>query len=313
MTTIKFNKNFACTYGVVEQVAPQVRRIVAENPSPYTFYGTGTYIIGRGRVAVIDPGPNDHKHIDAVAAAVSGETITHILVTHTHLDHSPGCGILKTYADAPTYGYGPHGAGRIMSRDSVEEGADKAFVPDVKINNGDVISGDGWSVECVHTPGHTSNHVCYQLREQKALFSGDHVMAWSTSIISPPDGNLSDYLDSLALLLEGDDRVYRPTHGPAIANPRPFVQSYIEHRRQRIEQVIACLRQWHPPHKRHAAGHVPGPARQMYPAAARSVLSTLIYLIARDRVGTDTIDLRTVGIGCWTSPALNRRCKREEQ
>ncbi len=291
MSSIQFNKEFSCDYGMAEPVSPMIRRIVARNPGPYTFHGTGTYIIGHGDVAIMDPGPDDPRHTDAIINALTGERVTHILVTHTHRDHSPGCQPLKRLVGAPTYGYGPHGRGQILHDEIVEEGADMEFVPDIRVSHGEIIRGDGWSLECVHTPGHTSNHICYQLREEKALLCGDHVMAWSTSIISPPDGNLCDYLGSLNLLLERDDRTYWPCHGPAIFDPKPFVKSYITHRQNRINQVLDCLEKG----IHTITGMVPlmytGLPDPMYPAAARSVLSTLIYLIDLGAVSAERIGL----------------------
>lgn len=291
---IAFNKNFSCAYGTAERIAPLVRRIVARNPSPFTFYGTGTYIIGRGSVAIVDPGPSDASHITAIVDALRGEKITHILVTHTHLDHSPGCRLLRRHTDAPTYGFGPHGTGRLLSEEVVEEGADKEFVPDHKVKHGDIIEGEGWSIECAHTPGHTSNHVCYQLRESQMLFCGDHIMAWATPIISPPDGNLSDYLASLELLLGRDDELYWPCHGPSIDNPKSFVRAYVQHRLQRIDQVLDCLRRGMVRIDDMVPVMYTDLPASMYPAAARSVLSTLIYLIAQGMVTSDSPDLHAV-------------------
>ena len=219
-TKIPFLRELTFEYGHVEQIAPGIRRVIANNPSPFTFYGTGTYILGTGNVAVIDPGPADPAHIQAIVDGLKGETISHVLVTHTHMDHSPGCALLKAHTDAPTYAFGPHGAGKLEQGVPVEEGGDMDFRPDELVKHGDVIQGDDWSVECVYTPGHTSNHMCFQLREHKALFTGDHVMGWSTSIISPPDGDMMAYMVSLELLLERDDDVYWPTHGPAITEPK---------------------------------------------------------------------------------------------
>ena len=279
---------------MVEKIAPRIRRIVAHNPSPFTFYGTGTYIVGTGSVAIIDPGPNEKNHIKAVLSAVHDEEVTHILVTHTHLDHSPGCRLLKQSIDVPTYGYGPHGTGRILRGEAVEEGADVEFTPDIEVRHGDVLCGEGWSFECVHTPGHTSNHTCYQLQEDKILFCGDHIMAWATTIISPPDGNLADYLASLELLLNRDDKVYWPCHGPCIDNPKPFVKSYIQHRQQRLDEVLRCLEM--------GVGSIGDMvpiiytelSKSMYPAAARSVLSTLIYLLDKKMVTTDSPGLDSI-------------------
>ena len=284
---IPFRRDLDFEYGVSAVVSPYIRRVVANNPSPFTLYGTGTYILGRGNVAVVDPGPADPQHIDALLEATRGETITHLLVTHTHADHSPGCALLRGSCDAATYGYGPHGAGKQEEGVVVEEGGDMDFVPDVRVRHGEVIEGDGWSVECVYTPGHTSNHICYQLREERALFSGDHVMGWSTSIVSPPDGDMRSYMASLELLLERDDALYWPTHGPAITAPKPHVEAFIAHRVEREEQIKTCL-----------AGGV-GRIRDMvpsmyadlpefmYPAAARSVFAAMAYLVQRGEVTCD--------------------------
>ena len=281
---IRFNRSLDFEYGVLETVAPSVRRMIARNPSPFTFHGTGTYVVGHGRVAVIDPGPALEEHIEALAGALRDETVTHVLVTHTHRDHSPGCALLRRFTPAPTYGFGPHGSGRIRSEaagagEEVEEGADFEFEPDVAVRDGDVIECGGFSFECVHTPGHTSNHVCYRLREERALFCGDHVMGWSTTIVSPPDGHMGDYLASLDRLLAGGDRTYWPTHGAPIRDPGPFVESLIKHRHRRAREVEACLRD--------GLDTIPAMVRRMYhdlpaamhPAAARSVLSTVIHLV----------------------------------
>ncbi|MDX1431936.1 MAG: MBL fold metallo-hydrolase [Gammaproteobacteria bacterium] len=279
-----FTREFAFAYGVLEEVAPGVRRIVARNPSPFTWHGTGTYVLGRGNVAVVDPGPDLAEHVDALLDALEGETVTHLLVTHTHRDHSPACRAVQAATGAPSYGFGPHGSGRIEAGVQVEEGADYDFVPDVSVRHGDVVAGDGWSVECVYTPGHTSNHVCYQLREQRALFCGDHVMGWSTTIISPPDGDIRTYLDSLSLLLERNDRRYWPTHGAPIDDPKRVVKALIDHRLERVEEVRGCLAD--------GIREIPAMVARMYAdiptfmhrAAGRSVLATLLFMIAREEV-----------------------------
>ena len=279
---MQLDRNLDFEYGVIETVAPSVRRVIARNPSPFTFHGTGTYVVGRGQVAVVDPGPALEEHVEALARGLRGETITHVLVTHTHRDHSPGCALLRRFTPAPTYGFGPHGSGRPQAGEEVEvveEGADFEFEPDVTVRDGDVIEGDGFSFECVYTPGHTSNHMCYRLREEQALFCGDHVMGWSTTIVSPPDGHMGAYIASLERLLEGDDRTYWPTHGAPIRDPGPFVESLIEHRRLRARQIEACLRD--------GIDTIPAMVDRLYhdlpvamhPAAARSVLSTIIHLV----------------------------------
>jgi glyoxylase-like metal-dependent hydrolase (beta-lactamase superfamily II) len=236
---------------------------------------------------VVDPGPDLPEHVDALLTALEGETVTHLLVTHTHRDHSPACRPVQAATGARTYGFGRHGSGKIDSGVQVEEGADNDFVPDVTVADGDVITGDGWSVTCVHTPGHTSNHMCYQLREQNALFSGDHVMGWSTTIISPPDGDIASYLESLELLLERNDACYWPTHGDCIRDPKPLVRALIGHRLERAREIRACLADG----VDRIAGMVPRMyvdlPETMFPAAARSVFSTLIYLMERGQVSCE--------------------------
>jgi len=278
---IPFRRALDAAYGTAVQVSPLIRRIVANNPGPFTHRGTGTYIIGRGEVAVVDPGPMLATHIEALAASLTGERITHILVTHTHLDHSPASLPLQDTCGGVIAAYGRHGAGRIDRGHKVEVGGDVAFAPDVEVRDGDVLAGDGWTLDCVHTPGHTANHLCYHLREERALFTGDHVMGWSTTIVSPPDGDMGQYVDSLARLRDRDDRIYWPTHGPPITEPQRFVSALIAHRAYRAEQVRRCL----------AAGiediaeMVPvmyqDLPRGMSAAAARSVFSILIDMAER--------------------------------
>ena len=278
---IPYRRELSFEYGQCETISPNIRRVIAQNPSPFTLYGTGTYILGHGEVAVIDPGPADPAHIQALVDALEGETITHVLVTHTHMDHSPGCALLKQHRDAPTYAYGPHGAGKIAEGVQVEEGGDMDFAPDHEVRHGDIIEGGNWSVECVYTPGHTSNHMCFQLREERALFTGDHIMGWSTSIVSPPDGDMHAYVQSLELLLERDDALYWPTHGPAITEPKEHVRAFIAHRQEREAQIHDCLKQGYS----RIADMVPvmyvDTPEFMYPAAGRSVYAALEYMMAR--------------------------------
>ena len=285
MATIPFRRQLDFEYGTVSQIAPLIRRVIANNPSAFTLYGTGTYLVGRGDVAVIDPGPADPPHIEALLQATRGERITHMVVTHTHRDHSPGCRLLAEHTDASTYGYGPHGAGAGVQ---VEEGGDMDFEPDVTLRHGDTIAGDGWSLECVHTPGHTSNHLCFALPEDgsgnRVLFTGDHVMGWSTSVISPPDGDMASYMASLRLLLDRDDTVYWPTHGPAIEDPKPFVRSFIAHREEREQQILDALAAG----PQRIAELVPrlyaDVHRGLHAAAGRSVFAAMALLAQRGQV-----------------------------
>ena len=287
MVQIPYRRELEFDYGSVSQIAPGIRRVIANNPGPFTFHGTGTYILGTGNVAVIDPGPDDEEHIGAILAALDGETISHILVTHTHMDHSPGCRPLQALTGSPTYAYGPHGAGKLEQGVQVEEGGDMDFAPDHLVKHGDIIQGGDWTVECVYTPGHTSNHMCFALQEQKALFTGDHVMGWSTSIISPPDGDMAAYMQSLELLLERDDAVYWPTHGPSIIDPKTHVRAYIAHRIEREEQILKCIDEG----THSIRDMVPLMYRDtpefMYPAAARSVLAAMENLLRKNQVVAD--------------------------
>ena len=289
---IPFLRDFSFEYGRLEPVAPGIRRIVARNPSPFTFKGTGTYVIGAGQVAVIDPGPDLDEHVAALLAGLASERVTHILVTHTHRDHSPAARALQAATGAATYGFGPHAGGR-RGEAGAEEGGDWDFVPDVTVNDGDVIQGADWRFEAVHTPGHTSNHLCFALPEQGVLFSGDHVMGWSTSVIAPPDGEMSAYMASLDKLLGRREAVYWPTHGPAITAPHRHVRAFIAHRREREAGILDCL----------AAGPQSiaaivdklyiGLSPGLHRAAGRSVHAHLLDLVARDIVeadGPSTID-----------------------
>lgn len=279
-------KELRFEYGVLEQVSPNVRRLIAHNPSPFTYAGTGTYVVGRGSVAVIDPGPASPPHIENLVRALGDETVSHILITHTHLDHSPGARLLKERTGARTYGFGPHG-GNERPEDKVEEGADFAFVPDVALEHGDVIAGKGFTVEAVHTPGHCSNHLCFQLRSENLLFSGDHVMGWSTSVISPPDGNMADYLRSLNLLLGRDDLRYLPAHGAAVEDPKPLVAAFIAHRHAREAQIVTCLKSGPATIQAMVPKMYAAVAKQLYPAAARSVFAHVLHMLQTGVVATD--------------------------
>jgi glyoxylase-like metal-dependent hydrolase (beta-lactamase superfamily II) len=283
---IPFRREFAFEYGKLEPVAPGIRRIVANNPGPFTFRGTGTYVVGQGEVAVIDPGPDLAEHVDALLGGLADERITHILVTHTHRDHSPSAAAVKEATGAPTYGFGPHGGMRGIP--GIEEGGDWDFAPDIVTKDGDQIIGSGWRFEAVHTPGHTSNHLCFALPDQGILFSGDHVMGWSTSVIAPPDGDMAAYMASLDKLLQRNDSVYWPTHGPAITEPKEHVRAFIAHRREREAGVVACLEA--------GIGHIDAMVERLYVglnpnlkrAAGRSVLAHLIDLVNRGVAKTDS-------------------------
>jgi glyoxylase-like metal-dependent hydrolase (beta-lactamase superfamily II) len=283
---IPFRREFSFEYGRLEPVAPMIRRIVARNPSPFTFRGTGTYVVGAGPVAVIDPGPDLPEHVEALLAGLAGERVTHILITHTHRDHSPAARALQAATGAPTYGFGPHAGGH-RGEPAVEEGGDWDFVPDVTLRDGERIAGAGWLFEAIHTPGHTSNHLCFALPDNGVLFSGDHVMGWSTSVIAPPDGDMAAYMASLDKLLGRPDQVYWPTHGPAITEPQEHVRAFIAHRREREASILGCLRT--------GIGRIDAIIERLYVglqpalrrAAGRSVQAHLIDLVGRGLVESD--------------------------
>jgi len=271
----------------MDTLSPNIRRLVAQNPSAFTFYGTNTYILGTGRVAVVDPGPAMPDHIDALVKALTdqGEEVTHIFVTHTHKDHSPGVALLKNHFSAPCFAYGPHGSGALESGVVVEEGGDMDFRPDILVKDGDLIEGDGWSVECVYTPGHTSNHMCYSLTGEQALFTGDHIMGWSTSVIVPPDGHMGKYMASLQRLLERKDRIYWPAHGPAILDPEEHVQNFIDHRIGREKSILQLMRAGNNSIRDIVEVIYKDHPRSLHPAASLSVFASVIRLMEDGLIG----------------------------
>lgn len=286
---ISFNRTFDVAPGAIHEVAPGVRRILAPNPSPFTFTGTCSYVIGEGRVAILDPGPDDPAHVAALLKAVSGETVTHVIVTHTHRDHSPAVVPVVAATGAVTVGEGPHRPARplyIGEINPLDASADTAFVPDVVVHDGDVIEGEGWRLEAVATPGHAANHMAFALRGADLMFSGDHVMGWATSIVAPPDGSMGDYVASLEKLAHRSERLYLPGHGPAVTDAPAFVEDYLAHRRAREAAILRGLER---------AGTIPDLVRGIYigldprlvGAASLTVLANLEYLVARGVVATD--------------------------
>ncbi len=285
--------------GGCEQHEPLVRRVLAPNPSPYTFTGTQTWLVGAGSdVAVIDPGPagsgqsvGDPKdafgagHVEAILAAIGSARVAAILCTHTHRDHSPAAAPLKAATGAPIIGCAP----LVLSDDGprADSAFDPDYAPDQILADGEAISGDGWTLRAVATPGHTSNHLCFALDQSGALFTGDHVMAWSTSVVSPPDGNMADYMASLQKLHDREDRVYYPAHGPAVPNPRQLVRGMLGHRRQRERQILNELEKGPRPIPEMVAAMYKGLDPRLTGAAGRSVLAHLIDLEARALVRRD--------------------------
>lgn len=273
--------------GRVDQVSPLIRRVTAPNPGPFTFKGTGTYIVGRGEVAVIDPGPAIETHLEALLAALEGERVAHILVTHTHLDHSPLSRALQAKRGGEVLAFGPHGSGQPGFGDStvhVEEGGDLTFAPDRRLKDREIVSGPTYRIEAISTPGHTSNHLCFALAEEKALFTGDHVMGWSTSVIVPPDGDMSAYMASLERLLQRDDEILWPTHGPPVQDPKPFLAAFVAHRQAREAAILACLRDGVTRMRAIVARIYANVDVRLHPAAALSVRAHLEKLMREGRV-----------------------------
>ena len=275
-------------YGRCDQVSPLIRRVICNNPGPFTFLGTGTYIVGQGEVAVIDPGPDDPAHLEAILAAIPGERVGAIVITHHHADHSPLAGPLKGRTGAPIYGCA------VASHDDdddggikMEAGHDLAFKPDVSLCRGGKVGGPGWTLEAIPTPGHTSNHLCYALPQENACFTGDHIMGWSTTVITPPDGDMTDYLESLRRIRARGFSTLWPTHGPPVREVDAFIAAYLEHRQERIDQILGALKT--------------GPATigelvprlyadvdaRLHPAAARSMLAAMIHLVREGRLAAE--------------------------
>ena len=287
---IPFNRDFPLKPGVVDEVVPGVRRVLCDNPSPFTFTGTVSYIVGQGHVAIIDPGPDNEHHAQALLDAVKGESVTHIFVTHTHKDHSPNTARLKAATGATVYAEGVHRASRPRYESetiSSESGADRDFTPDVTLRDGDVVTGDGWALEAVSTPGHTANHLAFAWPEKKLMFIGDHVMGWSTSIVAPPDGSMIDYMASLEKLTQRGEDLYLPGHGQEIPDAIRYVKFLARHRKAREASILHRLAK--------GEADIPTLVRAIYigidprltGAAGYSVLAHLEDLVARHVVATN--------------------------
>jgi glyoxylase-like metal-dependent hydrolase (beta-lactamase superfamily II) len=285
-------------YGAAERVAPLIRRVIAENPSKFTYRGTGTYLIGHGDVVVIDPGPRLDSHRDALAAALQGERVRAILVTHCHADHSPLAAWMRDEFGAPTFGFGPHprpepGTEPVAPSDDgveIEESTDHDFTPDHVVADGEVVvSAGGLTVTGVHTPGHTSNHMCWALDApgERALFSGDHVMGWSTTVVSPPDGDMATYIDSLRKVAARADPVLWPTHGPPRDDAATYVAALVEHRLQREAAVLALVRTGVTTIPDLVAVLYADVREELHRPAGRSVWGHLVKLVAEGAVAFD--------------------------
>lgn len=282
---IPFVRALEVDYGRVDAVSPLIRRVTAANPGPFTFTGTGTYIVGRAGaragVAVIDPGPPDEAHLAALLSAVEGQSVSHVLVTHTHRDHSPLARPFAAAVGAPVLAARPP-ARIVHASGALDEDDDEAFAPDVVLAGGEVLEGDGWTIEAMATPGHASNHLAFVLREENALFSGDHVMGWSTTVVAPPDGDMAAYMASLEAVIDRRFRTIWPTHGGPITDPGPFLDAYQAHRLERESQILTGLADG----PRRIMEMVPSlyaaVDSRLWPAAGLSVWA---HLIALERAG----------------------------
>ena len=277
-----YNKKFNPNYNSFDNVDTNLRRLLAPNPSPFTFHGTGTYIIGKKEIAIIDPGPEINSHINRLLKILNNKNTVHLFITHTHCDHSPAAKIIKEKTKSITYGYGRYPHEKYDS--SFEEGHDLSFIPDVELKDGDIIKGYDWTIKAIHTPGHTSNHMCYGLEENEVLFTGDHIMGWATTVIIPPDGNMTSYMESLKKLLSLKYKIYYPTHGGAITEPRKFVKALIAHRKMREQQIITELSDSFLSIKAMVSKFYKSTDKRLWPAAEKSILATLISLQIRGKV-----------------------------
>nr|WP_315383713.1 MBL fold metallo-hydrolase [uncultured Sphingomonas sp.] len=275
--------------GLAMPLEPLVTRVLANNPSPFTNTGTQTYLVGTTDVAVIDPGPDDAEHLAALLAAIGGRPVRAILCTHTHRDHSPAAPALKAATGAPIIGCAPLVLDDAGPR--ADASSDTGYAPDTVLADGEQVAGQGWTLTAVATPGHTSNHLCFALEESGALFTGDHVMGWSTTVVAPPDGNMAAYMASLETLIAREqDRIYYPAHGDPIERPQRFVRGLAGHRKQREGQILRLLAEGVDTVPAMVARMYVGLDPQLHGAAGRSVLAHLLDLQARGRVAraTDT-------------------------
>jgi glyoxylase-like metal-dependent hydrolase (beta-lactamase superfamily II) len=288
--TLELDTNFDPRYGEAVDVAEGVLRITAPNPSPFTFHGTNSYVVGEHRLAVIDPGPPDESHMAALLRAIDGRPVSHIFVTHTHRDHSPLARPLAEATGAIVVAEGPHRSARAVKLDEMarlDASNDTEFRPDQAVADLELVEGDGWTLRAVLTPGHAANHAALALEGTGILFSGDHVMGWSTTVVAPPDGSMADYMASLDKLQEREDRLYLPGHGGAIDNPAAFVRGLKAHRKMRERAILERIAQGDRTISEMVATIYRDTDPRLFGAASLSVLAHLEDLVSKDAVVTD--------------------------
>jgi glyoxylase-like metal-dependent hydrolase (beta-lactamase superfamily II) len=287
---IVFEREAPPDYGQAVQVAPSVWRVTARNPGPFTFHGTNSHIVGEASLAIIDPGPNDPAHVEGLLAAAGGRTVTHIFITHTHLDHSGATERLVEATGAKTVGAGPHRPARplhIGEVNPLDASADLRFIPDLTIGDGETVAGDGWTLEAIATPGHTANHLAFALRGLDLILSGDHVMGWATTIVAPPDGAMADYMRSLDRLLARPEELYLPGHGGPVTAAHAYVRALKNHRRMREAAIMARLAAGDRVIAALVASIYRDTPAALHGAAALSLLAHLEDLVARGLVITE--------------------------
>jgi glyoxylase-like metal-dependent hydrolase (beta-lactamase superfamily II) len=284
MNSLEFDRNFEPPLGTAVRLSPLVRRITCDNPGPFTFTGTNTFIVGHQSVAVIDPGPDDAAHLAAVLNAVRGETVSHILVTHTHMDHSPLAAKLSAATGAKTYSAISPAKSMAVSDIRLDASVDHDFMPDVSLNDRDVVEGKGWALESVFTPGHMANHMSFGLKAEKALLVGDHVMSWATTVVAPPDGNMNDYMGSLRKLLKRDEAIYYPAHGPERRKPQALVRAILAHRQMREAAIFNRVKAGDSTIAEIVANIYADVDPRLHAAAGLSTLAQLEHLMEKGRI-----------------------------
>jgi glyoxylase-like metal-dependent hydrolase (beta-lactamase superfamily II) len=285
---LTFDRTAIGTPGLVQSLTPLVRRVLAPNQGPFTFTGTCTYIVGSGHLALIGPGPDLAEHIELVLHELRGQSIDHIVITHTHRDHSPAARAIQAATGAQIIGCAAHQPAQAASESRMDASHDLDHKPDLLMQEGDVLSADGFHLEAIATPGHAANHLCFALREENSLFSGDHVMAWSTSIVAPPDGNMADYMHSLDKLRSRSETIFWPGHGGAVQEPQRFMRGLVHHRRQREASILKCLASGHATIAEIVPRIYEGLDPRLIKGASLSVLAHLQDLLNREKISSSS-------------------------